>query len=222
MAKPLRSSLDMCTVLALPPSLREIDDSTSAAPPRSNLPLKAVLRTAAQLPVPVLVAALFASAGGTSQEHRVDDESAAPNLIIILADDLGYGDITPYEAELVKTPNLDRMAAEGIKLRSFYTTSGVCTRRVGNRFSEHEEHEEHEGFRRPGRELEVLGVTSRRLDSRIRVRGPGGRWVARVLGGVRGSGAPRESPEGGQRSRGFPGSVRRSLCRQGWVSQTGS
>ena len=43
-----------------------------------------------------------------------------PNFVIILIDDMGYGDIGPYGSKLNRTPNLDRMAAEGMKLTSFY------------------------------------------------------------------------------------------------------
>src|SRR4030081_2476940 len=49
-----------------------------------------------------------------------------PNLIIILVDDMGYGDIGPYGSILNRTPNCDRMAAEGMKLTSFYAAP-VCT-----------------------------------------------------------------------------------------------
>ena len=49
-----------------------------------------------------------------------------PNFIIILADDLGYGDIGPFGSKTNRTPNLDRMAREGMKLTSFYAAP-VCT-----------------------------------------------------------------------------------------------
>lgn len=49
-----------------------------------------------------------------------------PNIILILADDLGYGDLGCYGSAQVKTPNLDQMAAEGIRFRSFYAGSTVC------------------------------------------------------------------------------------------------
>ena len=49
-----------------------------------------------------------------------------PNLILILADDLGYGDLGCYGQQLIRTPNLDRTAAEGIRFTQFYAGSTVC------------------------------------------------------------------------------------------------
>src|SRR5215467_780187 len=50
-----------------------------------------------------------------------------PNLIIILADDLGYGDLGCYGHPSIRTPNLDRMAAEGMRFTDFYSAGEVCT-----------------------------------------------------------------------------------------------
>ncbi len=51
----------------------------------------------------------------------------APNIIIIFCDDLGYGDIGCFGSTVHRTPNIDAMAQQGIKLTSFYVTSSVCT-----------------------------------------------------------------------------------------------
>lgn len=52
--------------------------------------------------------------------------SRKPNIIFILADDLGYGDLGCYGQQKIKTPRLDRMAAEGMRFTQFYTGSTVC------------------------------------------------------------------------------------------------
>jgi arylsulfatase A-like enzyme len=52
--------------------------------------------------------------------------AAPPNIVVIFIDDLGYGDIGPFGATKQQTPNLDRMAAEGMKLTSFYAAP-VCS-----------------------------------------------------------------------------------------------
>jgi len=51
---------------------------------------------------------------------------APPNFVVILIDDMGYGDIEPYGSKVNRTPNLIRMASEGMKLTSFYAAP-VCT-----------------------------------------------------------------------------------------------
>ena len=53
--------------------------------------------------------------------------AAPPNFVIILADNLGYGDVGCFGSTLHRTPNIDRMATEGMRLTSFYVSSGVCT-----------------------------------------------------------------------------------------------
>ena len=49
-----------------------------------------------------------------------------PNIIFILADDLGYGDVGAFGQKLIRTPNLDRMAAEGMKFTHHYAGNAVC------------------------------------------------------------------------------------------------
>ena len=52
---------------------------------------------------------------------------STPNIILIYADDLGYGDLGCYGATAIDTPNLDRMAEEGIRFTSAYATASTCT-----------------------------------------------------------------------------------------------
>src|ERR1039457_2361253 len=62
---------------------------------------------------------------GVSVPVRAADMTK-PNFVVILIDDMGYGDIGPFGSKLNRTPNLDRMAKEGMKLTSFYAAP-VCT-----------------------------------------------------------------------------------------------
>ena len=55
------------------------------------------------------------------------DDSSPPNIIIIFADDLGYGDLSCYGHPTIITPQLDKMAYEGQKWTNFYVAASVCT-----------------------------------------------------------------------------------------------
>ncbi|MFI3302824.1 MAG: sulfatase-like hydrolase/transferase [Rikenellaceae bacterium] len=57
----------------------------------------------------------------------VAQEQQCPNIIIILADDLGYGDVSAYGATTVSTPNIDRLANEGVRFSNGYATSATST-----------------------------------------------------------------------------------------------
>jgi arylsulfatase A-like enzyme len=54
-------------------------------------------------------------------------ETNLPNIVIILADDLGYGDVGCYGFSKVKTPNVDRVAAEGLRFTDAHSSSSTCT-----------------------------------------------------------------------------------------------
>lgn len=54
-------------------------------------------------------------------------EAAKPNFVVIFTDDQGYGDLSCFGGKHVSTPRIDRMAAEGMKLTSFYVAAPVCT-----------------------------------------------------------------------------------------------
>jgi len=54
------------------------------------------------------------------------DQNQKPNIIIILADDLGYGELGCYGQEIIETPNIDKLAEKGIMFTQFYCGSPVC------------------------------------------------------------------------------------------------
>lgn len=62
---------------------------------------------------------------GTTQFISVAQNK--PNIVFILADDLGYADLGCYGSHEISTPNLDKMAEEGIRFTQFYVAAGVCT-----------------------------------------------------------------------------------------------
>jgi len=70
-----------------------------------------------------LAVSLVAGAGSAAQNAAGGKK---PNIIFILADDLGYGDLGCYGQQKIKTPNLDRMAREGRRFTQFYAGSTVC------------------------------------------------------------------------------------------------
>ncbi len=55
------------------------------------------------------------------------NQASKPNIIVILADDLGYGDVSCYGATEISTPNLDQLADSGIRFTQGYCTSATCT-----------------------------------------------------------------------------------------------
>lgn len=76
----------------------------------------------------LLFAAVFTR--GTSQAwaaKSADQSAKQPNFVIIFCDDLGYGDLSCFGHPTIRTPNLDRMASEGMKLTQFYSAAPVCT-----------------------------------------------------------------------------------------------
>lgn len=72
-----------------------------------------------------VVAALALAVGSASSSHG-QAPAAPPNIVVIFADDLGYGDLGAFGAPVIRTPRLDRMAAEGQKWTSFYVQP-VCS-----------------------------------------------------------------------------------------------
>ncbi len=66
------------------------------------------------------------SACQSSAVEQATPVGRKPNIVLIIADDLGYGDLGSYGQELIKTPSLDLLAAEGMRFTDFYAGSPVC------------------------------------------------------------------------------------------------
>ncbi|MHA4813099.1 sulfatase-like hydrolase/transferase [Streptomyces aculeolatus] len=66
------------------------------------------------------------SARAEGRSPAVQGGGARPNVVVILADDLGYGGVGAYGQRLVRTPRLDRLAAEGLRFTQAYSAAAVC------------------------------------------------------------------------------------------------
>lgn len=72
-------------------------------------------------------AALLPAALAAAQEGRAVPAPEKPNVVVIYADDLGYGDLSCFGARNVLTPNVDALAAEGVRFTNAYATASVST-----------------------------------------------------------------------------------------------
>lgn len=72
-------------------------------------------------------AAIAATGGFTKAVAAAERSTMPPNIVFIFVDDMGYGDLACYGNKKAHTPNIDRMAAEGIRFNQFYVGSPVCS-----------------------------------------------------------------------------------------------
>src|SRR5262249_45863354 len=56
-----------------------------------------------------------------------ESQSARPDVVLIVLDDLGYGDLGCYGCTDIQTPNIDRLARQGVRFTDFYANGPVCT-----------------------------------------------------------------------------------------------
>src|SRR6188472_448089 len=90
-----------------------------------------------------------------------------PNVVLIMTDDAGYGDLGSYGAPDVRTPNIDRLAKEGVRLTDFYANGSTCTPTraglISGRYQQRFALELPLGARNPGDHEKGLAVTGRSL-----------------------------------------------------------
>ncbi len=74
-----------------------------------------------------LLVLVLVVAGAAEAAEKSNKAAKKPNIIVILADDLGYGDLSSYGATELSTPNIDRLAEEGLRFTSGYCSASTCT-----------------------------------------------------------------------------------------------
>lgn len=81
--------------------------------------------------VTFLLIASLVTFSATAQEGAASEpislETEKPNIVVIMADDLGYGDLSCYGASEIQTPHIDKLAASGVRFTSGYCSSATCT-----------------------------------------------------------------------------------------------
>ncbi len=77
--------------------------------------------------VPLTVARLLACLTALWSPCLAPATTELPNFVVIFADDLGYGDLGVYGSDKIRTPHLDKMAAEGIRFTNFYASAPFCS-----------------------------------------------------------------------------------------------
>jgi len=101
--------------------MRRASGSGACAP---SLLLRRLLRRTATLPLLALAAVASTDA---ARCEEMPGSGRGPNIVLILADDLGYGDLGCYGHPRIKTPHLDRLADEGLRLTNCYAAAANCS-----------------------------------------------------------------------------------------------
>ena len=78
-----------------------------------------------RIPFTFITALLLFSCG--TKEPKSKAPKTPPNIVLVFTDDQGYGDVGVFGADDIATPHLDQMAANGVKLTSFYSAQAVCS-----------------------------------------------------------------------------------------------
>ena len=73
-----------------------------------------------------LIADVFLMALAVCAAPQEEAVSPQPNILFILSDDMGYGDLSCYGSTTIATPNIDRIAASGVRFTNGYVSASVC------------------------------------------------------------------------------------------------
>ncbi len=79
------------------------------------------------MPFSLLVACALLAGGFSLPGAEAVEPERRPNILFILADDLGYGDLSSYGATDIRTPSIDRLAREGLRFTRFYAAASTCS-----------------------------------------------------------------------------------------------
>src|SRR5688500_12867832 len=82
-----------------------------------------------RIPLSVWIAASFSIAGAAEQtaaQPRIPDPQP-PNVVLVLADDMGWNQVGYHGSKFYETPNIDRIAREGIQFRHAYSAAPICS-----------------------------------------------------------------------------------------------
>ena len=75
----------------------------------------------------LLLGGVFIIAASAGQGQAQAGSTRRPNVVLILTDDVGYGDLGSYGAPNVKTPHIDGLARDGVRFTDFYANGATCT-----------------------------------------------------------------------------------------------
>ena len=101
--------------------------ATSASSGEKGMLCLSVMRRFAGFAILASALCLLACADGLADTTGQASGQGLPNVLTIMVDDLGYGDLSCYGAEDARTPNIDRLAASGIRFTDFYANCCVCS-----------------------------------------------------------------------------------------------